>query len=396
MPTVQQVVEWFSQTYPPRLAESWDAVGLVAGRPESTVQRILVTVDVTEAVADQTVAGGYDLVVAHHPLLLGGVTSVAATSAKGRILHSLIEANCALFTAHTNADAAREGVSDALAAALGIVETAPLEASPAMALDHLHVYVPESDASSMLSALADAGAGAIGNYDRCAFSAPGVGTFRPLAGADPAIGIVGEAQTVDEVRIEVVLARRDRTGVIAALRAAHPYEEPAFGLVELADVASAEGTGRVGRLTQPVSLTEFAALVAAAVPSSAGGIRVAGDLERSVQTVAVCGGSGDSLLGAANRAGADVFVTADLKHHRVLDHIEDGGCALIDVAHWASEALWCDAVADLLRTRLAAAPGTLTVDVSRLVTDPWRLQLGTGYADLGDSIDPAANGGSVQ
>ncbi len=210
MSTVAQIVEWLSRTYPPRLAESWDAVGLVAGRPAAPVHRILVTVDVTQAVAGQAVAGGYDLIVAHHPLLLGGVTSVAATSAKGRILHDLIEANCALLTAHTNADAAREGVSDALAASLGLAETAPLETSPAIALDHLHVYVPESDAALMLDALAEAGAGAIGNYDRCAFLAPGVGTFRPLPGAAPAIGTVGEVQTVDEVRLEVVLARAAR------------------------------------------------------------------------------------------------------------------------------------------------------------------------------------------
>ncbi|MGV1079805.1 MAG: Nif3-like dinuclear metal center hexameric protein [Candidatus Nanopelagicales bacterium] len=353
------------------------------------------TVDVTQAVADQATSGGYDLIVAHHPLLLGGVTSVAATSAKGRILHSLMEAKCALLTAHTNADAAHDGVSDALAAALGLAETAPLETSSAAALDHLHVYVPESDAARMLDALAAAGAGTIGNYDRCAFSAPGVGTFRPIDGANPAIGTVGQAQTVDEVRIEVVLARTAREAVIAAMRVAHPYEEPAFGVVELADVASGEGIGRVGRLTQPISLSDFAERVAAAVPASAGGIRVAGELERMVQTVAVCGGSGDSLLEAANRAGADVFVTADLKHHRVLDHIEDGGCALIDVAHWASEALWCDAVAGLLRGRFGAAPDTLAVEVSRLVTDPWRLHLGTGYSDPGDLIDSASDGGSL-
>ncbi|MFZ2383290.1 MAG: Nif3-like dinuclear metal center hexameric protein [Candidatus Nanopelagicales bacterium] len=395
MSTVAQIVEWLSRTYPPRLAESWDAVGLVAGRPAAPVHRILVTVDVTQAVAGQAVAGGYDLIVAHHPLLLGGVTSVAATSAKGRILHDLIEANCALLTAHTNADAAREGVSDALAASLGLAETAPLETSPAIALDHLHVYVPESDAALMLDALAEAGAGAIGNYDRCAFLAPGVGTFRPLPGAAPAIGTVGEVQTVDEVRLEVVLARAARDAVITAMRRAHPYEEPAFGVVELANVSAGEGIGRVGRLTSPMSLSDFAERVAAAVPTSAGGIRVAGELARTVQTVAVCGGSGDSLLADANRAGADVFVTADLKHHRVLDHIEDGGCAVIDVAHWASEALWCDVVADLLRGHFGTAPDTLAVDVSRLVTDPWRLHLGTGHSDLDDLIDPAPDGGSL-
>lgn len=371
MITVADVCRQVEAWYPPSLAEPWDAVGLVLGRPSATVTAMLVTVDVTEATVAEARERGVNMILAHHPLLLGGVESVSATDAKGRIVHDLIESNIALLVAHTNADAAPEGVSDALAALLGIRDLHPLEPVSREALDKFTVFVPEPSAQDVLDAMADAGAGQIGDYDRCAFQLSGEGTFRPLAGADPFVGAVGEIHRMSETRLEMVAARRSRRSVLAAMSAAHPYEEPAFDIVELANASMSFGHGRVGELAKPMTLVEFADVVARALPKTYHGVRVAGDLDKLVCRVAVCGGSGGSFLPLANAVGADVFVTSDLKHHIVSDHVGDGGCAVIDVAHYASEFPWCDAVAARLTTVFTTPTDTVSVQVSETVTDPW-------------------------
>lgn len=267
--SLAQIVVSLERRYPLVTAEPWDAVGLVCGDPGAPVRRILWAVDPVEDIVDEAIATGADLVVTHHPLFLAGVHSVAATSAKGRLVHRLITSGIALYCAHTNADVADPGVSDALASALGVTST------------------------------------------------------RPLAGEEGA-----------------------------------PV-----------------GLGRVGELAETVTLAEFAATVAGALPQTHHGVRVAGDPGRSVRRVAVCGGSGDSLLSAATAAGADAFVTADLKHHRALEHLQDGGCAIVDVAHWASEWPWLAQAAALLAEDLAAEGSTVVSIVSDRPTDPWAMTL---------------------
>ena len=223
-------------------------------------------VDPAPTVAAEAVDWGADLLVVHHPLFLRPVHGFAATTPKGRTLSTLARAGCALLTAHTNADQAVGGVSEALATALGLTEQRPLRAAPGAAVDKLTVYVPADAAAPVRAAIAEAGAGRIGDYDFASFSSAGEGRFRPLEGAQPAIGTVGEIETVDEVRIEVVLDRALRGPVVAAVLAAHPYETPAYDVVELADPqSSTAGTGRVG-VVERTTLAEFAKAVAAALP----------------------------------------------------------------------------------------------------------------------------------
>jgi hypothetical protein len=221
--------------------------------------------------------------------------------------------------------------------------------------------------------MAEAGAGRIGDYDFASFtSAPGEGRFRPLDGANPMIGTVGEIETVAEVRIEVVLARSLRGPVVRAMLAAHPYEEPAYDVVELADPGVVTtGTGRCGTLP-PVTLAEFAEHVAAALPTTSHGVRVAGDPERQVRRVAVCGGAGDFLLDQVAGLPVDVYLTSDLRHHPAAEFVEKGGPALIDVAHWAAEWTWLPVVERRLRDALGDAVETR---VSTIVTDPWTMRL---------------------
>lgn len=379
VPRLADVVAILDGHYPPRTAESWDAVGLVCGDPDAEVAKVLFAVDPVAAVADEAIAWGADLIVTHHPLFLSGVNGVAATTPKGRLIHRLISNGVALLTAHTNADAAVGGVNDALAAALGLRDVRPLAPLDGAALDKLVTFVPVDEVQRVLDALAAAGAGAIGDYDRCAWTTVGTGTFRPGAAANPTIGRPGHIETVEETRLEMVLPRRRRAAVVEALLAAHSYEEPAYDVVELAALPSAAGHGRVGVLDEAESLTRFVERVAAALPATTAGVRAAGDPAAPVRTVAVCGGTGGPLVGDARRAGADVFVTADLRHHPASENSEEGGPALVDVAHWASEWPWLTTAADRLQAALTAATSgagtTVETRVSTTPTDPWTLHV---------------------
>jgi dinuclear metal center YbgI/SA1388 family protein len=265
--SVGAVVSFLERRYPPAWAESWDRVGLVLGEPAAPVETVLLVVDCVPETVDEAVAAGANMIVAHHPLLLRGVSSVAPTTYKGRLVHRLIKGDIALYTAHTNADVAAPGVSDALATRLGLTSLRPL--------------VPAAD---------------------------------------------------DDAR----------------------------------------GTGRIGVLPSPVPLGEFAALAARVLPPTAWGVRVAGDPAREVATVAVCGGAGDPFLGAAVRAGVDAYLTADLRHHPVSEHLAGGGPALVEAAHWATEQPWLAELAGELTAGLG-----VRVVVSDLDTDPWTMHVPT-------------------
>lgn len=370
VPTLADVIGALETAYPPALAESWDSVGLVAGDPADEVRKVVVAVDATAAVVDEALASGAQLLLVHHPLLLRGVDTVGAHTPKGALLHRLIRGGCALYSAHTNADRADPGVSDALAGALGLVATRPLVPIPDTATDKWVVMATTTDTVRVREALFAAGAGELGDYRECSWTVTGDGQFRPLPGAAPTLGVVGEVETVREDRVEVIAPRRSRARILAALRAAHPYEEPAFDVFETADFPGSRGLGRIGELPEPQTLREFTARVAAALPRTEWGVRAAGDPDRVVRTVAVCGGSGDSLLDTVSGLGADVYVTADLRHHPADEHLRRGGPALVDVAHWASEQPWCAQAKGVLDGRFGSVDGW-DVRVTELRTDPW-------------------------
>ena len=372
MPTLHEIVDLVHGWYPPETADAWDAVGLVAGDPAAAVRKVLFAVDPAPEVAAEAVEWGADLLVVHHPLFLKPVHSFAATNPKGRTVTTLSGAGCALLTAHTNADRAVDGVSEAMGRALGLTDLAPLTGATGPAMDKLVVFVPAEKADHVRDAVAGAGAGAIGDYDSCTFTSTGEGRFRPLEGANPTVGSVGEVEVVDEVRIETVLPRGRRTAVVAAMLAAHPYEEPAYDVLELADPGVAEaGVGRIGS-SRETTLQHFAETVAHALPETAHGVRVAGDPDRLVRRVAVCGGAGDFLLDTVRGTDADVYVTSDLRHHPASEFREHDGPALVDVAHWAAEWTWLPVV----QAKLVDALGdTVETRVSTIRTDPWKFRI---------------------
>jgi dinuclear metal center YbgI/SA1388 family protein len=367
---LSEVIDVLDAAYPPTLAQDWDSVGLVCGDPSETVETVTVAVDATAAVVTEVPDGG--LLLAHHPLLLRGVDTVAASTAKGSLLHQMIRTGRALFTAHTNADSASPGVSDALADALGLtVEEVLAPVSIGPGLDKWVVFVPGENADAVREAMFAAGAGHIGDYSHCSWSATGVGQFLPHDGATPTIGNVGTVERVPEDRIEVIAPSQVRGHVLASMRAAHPYEEPAFDVFELAPVPGDVGLGRIGSLARPESLSAFVSRVHEALPGTSWGVRASGDSEATVSRVAVCGGAGDSLLDVVAGADVQAYVTADLRHHPADEHRRASEVALIDVAHWASEFPWCTQAADVIRGQFGDA---LPVRVSAVRTDPWNVE----------------------
>ena len=372
MPTLREIVDLVHGWYPPETADAWDAVGLVYGDPSAPAEKVLFAVDPAPEVAAEAAEWGADLVVVHHPLFLKPVHGFAATTPKGRTISTLAGAGCGLLTAHTNADRAVDGVSEAMGRALGLTDVAPLTGASGPAMDKLVVFVPAEKADHVRDAIAGAGAGTIGDYDHCTFSTAGEGRFRPLDGANPTIGSVGNVEVVDEVRIESVLPRSRRTDVVTAMLAAHPYEEPAYDVLELADPGVAEaGVGRIGSVRE-TTLQHFAEAVAHALPETAHGVRVAGNPDRVVRRVAVCGGAGDFLLDTVRGTDADVYVTSDLRHHPASEFREHDGPALVDVAHWAAEWTWLPVV----QAKLVDALGdTVETRVSTIRTDPWNFRI---------------------
>lgn len=369
MPTVGDIVQVMESHYPPELAESWDKVGLSVGDPDVAVKKIAFALDPTLDVVREAIDAGAQMLITHHPLLLKGINYVATTSPKGRIIHTAISNGLAIFSAHTNADAARPGVNDELARLVGLTgKTRALDVQKDC-LDKWGVQFPAgADMDTFKRALFDAGAGNVGEYSDCAFHIAGTGQFLPSDASSPAIGTHGELETVDEVRIEFVGKRKDRERIRAAIYRAHPYEQPGYDCVETAPEPTGTGIGRIGTLDAPVPFAEFAQRVAHALPETAWGIRAAGDPDRPITTVAVASGSGGSFLPVAAAAGADVLVTSDLKHHVVDDHLAASDMCVIDTAHWASEFPWV-----YQAERVIAAELDVDTTISTLVTDPWNI-----------------------
>lgn len=361
--TLGDVVAALEALYPPALAEPWDAVGLVCGDPATPVSRVLFAVDPVDVVVQEALAG-HQLLVTHHPLFLGGTTTVAADRPKGRVVQQLLTGGCGLMVAHTNADRAHPGgVSDALAGLFDLQDAQPLE-SAGQPVDKLVFFVPVADAERVTAAVTGAGAGRIGSYDSCTWSTAGTGTFRALPGASPTIGSVGSLESVAELRVETVVPRAARADVVRALLTAHPYETPAYDLIELVDLPSPAGMGRVGDLPEPMRLADLVAHAAQVLPPTAWGVRASGDPSTTVSRLAVMGGSGADAMGLAAAAGAQAFLTSDLKHHNTSEGPE--GLALLDAAHWATEQPWVSEAA----AALARVVG-VTTSASTTCTDPF-------------------------
>ncbi len=330
--TVRDISDFVEGWAPKEIAWERDNVGLQVGDPEARVNGILVALDVTEEVVREARRKRLNLIVSHHPLLFRPLRSVTEDTAIGRSVRALVEGRVNLFSAHTNLDYTRGGTSFALAAALGLRNTGFLR-TPYTIQKKIVTFVPEEHLESVRNAMAEAGAGIIGNYDRCSFGTVGTGTFRGNERSSPVLGHRGTLEKVREVRLEMVCPAWRTRSVTEALHRAHPYEEVAYDVYPTETISSEYGEGVIGELPRPVTLRQFLPTVKRALRS--GGLRCAGDLDCTVSKVAVCGGSGSSLVDAAVRRGADVLVTADVRYHSFQDAA--GRIAVIDAGHFETE-----------------------------------------------------------
>ena len=330
----QVIMDAMDRLAPRYLAENWDNVGLLLGSPAQSITKILVTLDVTQAVADQAVRDGIDLIITHHPVIFKAVKNIRTDLPQGKLLASLLKANIAVYAAHTNLDSAAGGVNDILTQKLQLEDTKPLAVSHTEKLYKIVAFVPKTHLEVVRQALADSGAGHIGNYSHCTFSTAGTGTFMPLKNAKPFIGQKNTLEYVEEIRLETIVTEKNSRRVIKEMLKAHPYEEVAYDLIELENAGNSLGLGRIGKLASPMLLSQFIPYVKEALGIeyvSAGGIQ-----SKKIKKVAVCGGSGASLLHKAAFAGADVLVTGDVKYHEALDALA-AGIAVIDAGHFATE-----------------------------------------------------------
>ena len=348
---------------PTRRAEPWDNVGLLAGDPDQTVTRAMLCIDYTAAVADEGRDEQCDCIIAYHPPIFSAVKRV------GGLVADAVRRGVAIYSPHTALDAADGGTNDVLAEAVGLGTTRPLRWGAADAADDhkLVTFVPPESADAVAFAMGRAGAGRIGKYSGCSFRSVGTGTFTGDEDSQPAVGSPGVAETVAEVRLEMVCPTAVVRDVVDALRRSHPYEEPAFDLLTVAAPPPTWGMGRVGWMATPMP---FAAVVERVKRElSLAGVLVAGDEGRTVATAAVCAGAGGEFVDDAIAAGVDLYVTGELRHHDAL-RAAAAGLTVICTLHSNSERAALTRLRDRL---LAEAPGP-TYRLSQADRDPFAIR----------------------
>jgi len=341
---VQDVAGLLHGHFPPALAENWDNVGLHVGDPAAIVSRVVVCLDPSEEALRFALESGAQAMISHHPLIFSPLKSLVPTTETGKVLMEAVRSGVAILCAHTNLDRAKDGLNDWLADELGLSETVPLD-QPSGDLLKLVVFVPCGHEEAVAEALFSAGAGHVGGYDRCSFSLKGEGSFRPGQGTKPFIGEVGKDEKVVEIRLETILPAERLDRVVAKLLKVHPYQEPAYDIFPLANRRAGIGLGRIGTMSEEMTLTTFADHVKERLKISA--LRVVGEGDVRIRKVALCGGGGASLLAEAFRRGADVFVTGDIKYHEA-QKAQSLGIALIDAGHFATERVMVSRLVRLL------------------------------------------------
>ena len=352
---------------PLHLAQSWDNVGLLAGDPQAECTSISLAIDLTAAVLDEAIEHKHDLVLAYHPPLFKPISSLRAdSSGTDAIVWKAIRNNIAVYSVHTALDAADGGTNDVLAGMCGVTDTQPFEYADDNRREcKIVVFVPAESVDAVADAMADAGAGVIGEYEKCSFRIPGTGTFRGSTQSSPTVGQTGQYETVDEVRLEMVAPSAKLPGVVQAIQQAHPYEEPAFDIYPL-QPRPVRGIGRIGGLTQPAPLAELAALLKQQVPTQA--VQIVGDPAARIARVALCVGAAGSLPFSLGLGAADCLITGEIRHHDALA-IERMGFHAIALGHWASERPVLTTLAETLRERLPGVP----ITVSEADRDPFQI-----------------------
>lgn len=363
---VKTIFEALEELAPIEKAYSWDNVGLQIGSANQKASKIMITLDVLESVVDEAIAKNVDVIIAHHPLLFKPLKQINFDTPEGRVITKLIRHNITVYASHTNLDVVKGGVNDMLAEQLEIRKGKPLVQIGTEKLYKYAVHVPVSHRETIKQVIGDAGGGEQGDYTHCSFEIEGTGSFKPGAQADPFIGEIGEIAKVEEVKVEALVPEHSLKRVIAAVLEEHPYEEPAYDIIELTNPGASFGLGRIGEVKNQTNLQQYAEEVKEKLGLSH--VRVVGDLQKNVKKAAVIGGSGEKYIHAAKRAGADVYITGDVGFHQAQIAMEMG-LAMIDAGHYI-ETVMKDSVKDYLKQKLTEFD--VEIITSERNTDPFQ------------------------
>ena len=327
---IKKIEDWLPSKY----AMPNDKIGLLTGSREQPIKRVLVTLDLDQRVLEEAIGGQVDLIFAHHNPFYAALNSFSSDSPKGKLLMGLIKNDIALYAAHTNLDSVDGGVNDILADLLSLENRSILVDGWKEKYYKLAVNLPIEYEEKVRKAIADAGAGQLGDYSDCTFHIKGDGYFKPLEGSDPFIGSHDDLSQVEEVKIETIVASQKLQPAIDAMLAAHPYEEVAYDILPLLNEGQKNGLGRIGYLKEPMKLEEFLTMLKQVLELDL--VKHTGNPQSLVHKIALCGGSGMSFYQDALKQGADLYLTGDIKYHDAQD-ARDLGLILVDAGHYATE-----------------------------------------------------------
>ncbi len=358
---ISEIIQHLEAIAPPAYQESYDNAGLITGSASWQCTGIICSLDATLPVVDEAKAKGCNLIIAHHPIIFGGLTRITGKNYVEKTVIAAIKNDIAIYAIHTNLDNVLAGVNNRIADKLGLINRKILSAKPNQ-LMKLFTFVPLAQAEQVRNALFEAGAGNLGNYTEASFNAPGTSTFKANEKAHPFVGEIGKRHEESEIKVEVIFPSYLQNKILKVLKEAHPYEEVAYDLVGLANEHQEVGSGLIAELQEP--LTEEILLAGLKATFGLSVIRHTKLLGRKVKTVALCGGAGSFLASKALAAGADFYITADVKYHEFFN--ANDGLVIADIGHWESEQFTTDLLFDILMAKFP----TFAVRKTEVRTNP--------------------------
>jgi len=359
--TIGQITDYLEGIAPPSLQESYDNSRLIVGDKNTIVKGVITALDCIEDVVDEAISKGFNLIVAHHPIVFGGLKSFNGKNYIERTVIKAIKNDIAIYAIHTNLDNVLHGVNGVWADHLGLTNQTVL--SPKNELyKKLCVFIPEDHFEDVSKAIFNAGAGKIGKYDECGFSTQGEGSFRPLIGSNPFQGKQGVKEVVKEIKFECLVPGFAVAKVLKAMNLAHPYEEVAYDLYDVSATSLEIGSGVYGELEEPMDSLEFLKMLKSKMKT--GCVKYTRPINDKIQKIAICGGSGSFLLNAAKASGADIFITSDYKYHQFFD--AENEIMIADIGHFESEHLTINYLAEIIKEKFT----TFAVLKTDVITNP--------------------------
>lgn len=342
----KEVISLLEKFAPPQYQEGYDNAGLICGSAEAECKGVLISLDCLEDTVDEAIAEGVNLIVSHHPILFSAIKRLNGDHYVERVLIKAIKADITLYAIHTNLDNMLHGVNAEISRRLGLLDCRILKAGKGQ-LKKLVTFIPPDHYKGVSEALFESGAGKIGDYDQCAFRVEGTGSFRPLTGSEPYSGVQGKQSQDTELRMELVFPPHLEDRLIKALKSSHPYEEVAYYIESLDNENPEIGAGMIGELKEKMEITSFLDLLKEQFGAAV--VRHTALVKKEVQRIALCGGAGSFLTGAAITAGADVFVSADFKYHEFFE--ADNQLVIADIGHYESEQFTVELLYEFLREK---------------------------------------------